>query len=84
VKKESSVNDETKKELISILKYLFESKISGNFKNVEEYKSKHDAACPSHCGNFHGIPSDLFDIVDGIKVKLDVTNLFDNLSNKYS
>lgn len=64
---------ESKIEIVNILKYIFESKISANFKIMEEFKSKHNKACPENCGNFHGIPTDLFELVESIKIKIDAT-----------
>lgn len=67
------IDVESKKEIVNILKYIFESKISANFKIMEEFKSEHNKACPENCGNFHGIPSDLFELVESIKIKIDAT-----------
>lgn len=60
-----------KKDLAQFLKFIFESKLRNNFKSVEEFKSKHDKSCPQNCGNFHGIPSRLFELIESIKLKID-------------
>lgn len=65
------LTNEIKKELSQFLKFIFESKLRNNFKSVEEFKSKHDKSCPQNCGNFHGIPSRLFELIESIKLKID-------------
>lgn len=65
------LDENIKSELSKFLKFIFESKLRNNFKSVEEFKSKHNESCPHNCGNFHGIPSYLFDLIDNIKVKID-------------
>lgn len=62
---------DNKKDLAQFLKFIFESKLRNNFKSVEEFKSKHDKSCPQNCGNFHGIPSRLFELIESIKLKID-------------
>lgn len=71
-------NDEESNELIksnfkSTLKYLFEAKIKWNFKSLEAKKSKHEPHCEGNCGLNHGLPSELFDLVDDINIKLDAS-----------
>lgn len=73
IRNDNITHIEQKEELIHFLKYLFVAKIKGIFHSVEKYKSKHDMACPDNCGNFHGIPSELFELVDDINIKLDAS-----------
>lgn len=63
--------DDIKSELAKFLKFVFESKLRNNFKSLEDFKSKHNESCPDNCGNFHGIPLYLFELIDSIKVKVD-------------
>lgn len=65
------LTDEIKKELTQFLKFIFEAKLRNNFKSVEKYKSIHNSSCPKNCGNFHGIPSNLFEIIESIILKID-------------
>lgn len=58
-------------EIAQFLKFIFESKLKNNFEKVERFKSIHNLACPKNCGNFHGIPSHLFDLIDKIKANVD-------------
>ncbi len=58
-------------EIAQFLKFIFESKLKNNFEKVERFKSMHNLACPKNCGNFHGIPSHLFDLIDEIKANVD-------------
>lgn len=71
IKNDKILIDDIKSELANFLKFVFESKLRNNFKSLEAYKSKHDESCPHNCGNFHGIPSYLFELIDSIKVKVD-------------
>lgn len=73
IRNDTIIDSESKEEIINILKYIFESKIKANFKIMETHRSKLDEPCPDNCGNFHGIPSDLFNLVDGIMTKIDAT-----------
>lgn len=61
------IDEKDKKELINNMNYLFDSKIKTCFNPMEKYKSKHNNPCPENCGNFHGIPSDLFDFIQKIE-----------------
>jgi hypothetical protein len=71
IKNDTILTDDVKSELAKFLKFVFESKLRNIFKSLEDYKSKHEESCPDNCGNFHGIPSYLFELVDSIKIKVD-------------
>ncbi len=58
-------------EVAQFLKFIFESKLRNNFEKVERFKSIHNFSCPKNCGNFHGIPSHLFDLINEIKDNVD-------------
>ena len=66
------IQTDSKNELASFLKYFFNAKILVNFEIMKEFKSVHDKECPNNCGNYHGIPSDLFSYVDSIKSNLEM------------
>lgn len=69
---EDLIDDPNKKELFKIIEFIFESKLRGNFMSMEKFKSLHNEKCPHNCGNYHGIPSELFDIYYKIEVKIKV------------
>lgn len=73
---DSIINKNIKNEYKNILEFIFESKLRGSFNIMEQYKSEHNESCPENCGNFHGIPSDLFDIVNEIKILIKIKNPF--------
>lgn len=64
---DTDVSQNVKVEFLNILSFLFDSKIKGYFKVLEEFKSQHDSACPENCGHFHGIPSDLFEFAQDVE-----------------
>lgn len=66
IRNDSIIDSEIKDDILIVLKYILNSKIIANFQSLEEFKSKHNSACPHGCGNYHGIPADLFDTVDRI------------------
>lgn len=72
--KDEILLDSNKNELAQFLKFIFESKLKNNFEKVEKFKSTHDISCPENCGNFHGIPSYLFELIDNIKVKINTAS----------
>lgn len=76
IKNDIILDDNIKSELAKFLKFVFESKLRNNFKSVEDFKSRHNESCPDNCGNFHGIPLYLFDLIDRIKVKVDFMALY--------
>lgn len=59
-----------KSNFFSVLRYLFEAKIKWNFKALEDKKSVHNNLCDGDCGLNHGLPVELFDVVDEINEKL--------------
>ncbi|MFA9190425.1 hypothetical protein AAGV28_03500 [Flavobacterium sp. FZUC8N2.13] len=65
------INQNVKDEYVNILAFLFDSKLKGYFNVMEGYKSEHNEACSENCGNFHGIPSDLFEVVKDIESLLN-------------
>lgn len=73
LKNDEIIYEDYRKECLDLLKFLFVSKIKGNFESVEKYMSVHNEACVHNCGYFHGIPNDLFKLVNDIKIKLDAS-----------
>ena len=66
------IDEENKSNILNVLQYILNSKIKANFESVKQFKSEHNSACPEGCGNYHGIPSELFDIVDNIAIKITI------------
>lgn len=72
---EDLIDDPNKKELFKIIEFIFESKLRGNFDAMKDFTSTHDEKCPHNCGNYHGIPSELFDIYYSIELKIKMVTL---------
>lgn len=73
IRNDITLDNNIKSELAQFLKFIFESKLRNNFKSVEKFKSEHNKKCSHDCGNFHGIPSYLFDLIDSIMLKIDAS-----------
>ncbi|CAM3775859.1 hypothetical protein FSS13T_15740 [Flavobacterium saliperosum S13] len=67
---DSNIDNQIKLNFYSSLQYFFSAKIKWNFKSMENKKSKHSDGCPDSCGQNHGLPEELFDLVDKINSKL--------------
>ena len=64
-----------KEKLQTTLVYYFNSKLKGVFKVMNQFMEDIEATnCGEECGNNHGLPSDLFLIIDSIENGLSETN----------
>lgn len=69
------LNRQVKTKLLTILIYYFNSKLKGVFQVMSEFREDYEKCnCDGLCGNNHGLPADLFLIIESIEKGLDENN----------